>query len=72
MQTDKLGVGSDARMKRGLQIAEKSEIRENEDGSFNVPSQTSVNISYQVRIIGATWVCSCPDFENQSRPDRGV
>jgi transposase-like protein len=46
-----------------MAIAEKCEIRENEDGSFNVPSQTSVNISYEVRIIGASWVCNCPDFE---------
>ena len=42
---------SDARMMRGMAIAEKNVISENEDGSFAVPSQTSQDISYEVRLI---------------------
>ena len=57
---------SDARMMRGMEIAEKGRISENADGSFSVPSQTSASISYQVKILGQTWVCSCPDFENRA------
>ena len=54
---------SEARMKRGLAIFESGKnIRENEDGSFDVPSQTSTK-TYEVRLIGESWVCTCPDFE---------
>jgi transposase-like protein len=49
-------------MTRGLQIFEGKQIVENEDGSFAVPSQTSKNI-YEVRLLGQTWACTCPDFE---------
>jgi len=48
-----------------MEIAEKGRISENADGSFSVPSQTS-DLSYQVRILGQVWVCSCPDFENRA------
>lgn len=54
------------RLERGQAIAEKNVISENADGSFAVPSQTKQGISYEVRIIGATWVCNCPDFENRA------
>jgi transposase-like protein len=59
------GLNSDARMTRGLEISKTATIAENEDGSFTVPSQTS-NSSYQVKLLGATWVCTCPDFENRA------
>jgi hypothetical protein len=58
------GFGSDARMTRGMEIAEKRVISENADGSFSVPSQTSGSLSYEVRVMGEAWVCNCPDFEN--------
>ena len=57
--------GSDARMTRGMAIAEKGVISENADGSFSVPSQTS-DFSYEVRIMGEAWICTCPDFENRA------
>ncbi len=57
---------SDARMTRGMAIAEKNAISENEDGSFSVPSQTRENVSYQVKILGESWVCNCPDFESRA------
>ncbi|MGI0013200.1 MAG: IS6 family transposase [Nitrososphaera sp.] len=37
-------------------------IKENGDGSFSVPSQTSTKI-YEVRVLGQRMVCTCPDFE---------
>jgi transposase-like protein len=49
-------------MTRGLEIMQSKHIVENEDGSFAVPSQTSSKI-YEVRLIQANWVCTCPDFE---------
>src|SRR5450759_4433944 len=57
--------GSDARMTRGMEIAEKGRISENADGSFSVPSQTSGSV-YQVKTLGGVWVCNCPDFENRA------
>ncbi len=57
---------SDARMTRGLELSKKATIREKEDGSFAVPSQTSKDVMYEVRLIGNTWVCNCPDFENRA------
>lgn len=56
---------SQARMKRGLELLERlgtKNITENADRSFQVPSQTSSNL-YEVRLIGESWVCTCPDFE---------
>src|SRR2546422_6245975 len=53
---------SEARMTRGLQILEGKQIAENEDGSFAVPSQTS-QTTYEVRLLGQTWACTCPDFQ---------
>jgi len=52
-------------MTRGMEIAENGRISENADGSFSVPSQTS-NLSYEVKVIGVAWVCTCPDFENRA------
>lgn len=52
-------------MTRGMEIAEKGRISENADGSFSVPSQTSASV-YQVKLLGASWVCTCPDFENRA------
>jgi transposase-like protein len=51
---------------RGLAIAEKNVIVENEDGSFSVPSQSKEGVTYDVRAIGNEWVCSCPDFETRA------
>ena len=58
---------SDARMTRGLAIFETKghKIKENEDGSFSVPSQTSIGSFYEVRLIETKYVCTCPDFENR-------
>jgi len=54
---------NEARLQRGLEILGNKPIKENEDGSFSVPSQTSNSI-YEVRLLGGkTWACSCPDFE---------
>lgn len=53
-------------MTRGMELFEKVKITENEDGSFAVPSQTSVNTAYEVRIMESVWVCTCPDFENRA------
>ncbi|UVS69099.1 DDE-type integrase/transposase/recombinase [Nitrososphaera viennensis] len=51
-------------MKRGLELLESNSknIVENQDGSFQVPSQMG-SMSYEVRLIGQSWVCTCPDFE---------
>lgn len=57
---------SDARMKRGLELSKTATIAETEDGAFSVPSQTSTNVSYEVRLLGTQWVCSCPDFETRA------
>ena len=56
---------SDMRMKRGLAILEShgKSIVENEDGSFSVPSQRTHGNSYEVRLLGQTWACTCPDFQ---------
>ncbi len=56
---------SEARMMRGMAITETSSIKENEDGSFAVPSQTGKNIVYTVRIIENKFVCDCPDFTHR-------
>lgn len=48
---------SDARMMRGMAISDKNGISENEDGSFAVPSQTSEDLAYEVRLIEKIWVC---------------
>jgi len=53
-------------MTRGLELSKTATIAENEDGSFTVPSQTSGDVSYEVRVIGQAWVCNCPDFENRA------
>lgn len=58
--------GSDARMTRGMAIAERNVISENSDGSFTIPSQTREGVSYEVRLIGNSLVCNCPDFENRA------
>ena len=57
---------SDARMKRGLEIAKMNVIEENPDGSFSVPSQFEQGKVYSVKALGEVWVCSCPDFENRA------
>lgn len=56
---------SEARMMRGMAITETSSIKENEDGSFVVPSQTGKNIVYTVRIIENKFICNCPDFTHR-------
>jgi transposase-like protein len=63
MTTTPNATDSQARMKRGLELLEGNKsIFENADGSFQVPSQTSSK-SYEVRLVGQSWVCTCPDFE---------
>jgi transposase-like protein len=52
-------------MMRGMAITETLSIKENEDGSFAVPSQTGKNIVYTVRIIENKFVCDCPDFTHR-------
>ena len=37
-------------------------ITELNDGAFAVPSLTS-STTYEVRLLGQTWVCNCPDFQ---------
>lgn len=64
--TTQTNFGSDARMTRGLELSKTATIAEREDGSFTVPSQTSASVSYEVRIIGQAWVCTCPDFESRA------
>lgn len=39
-------------------------VKENADGSFTVPSQTSAK-TYEVRVLGERMVCTCPDFEHR-------
>ncbi|MDG6966978.1 MAG: IS1/IS6 family transposase [Nitrososphaerota archaeon] len=56
----------DARVERGLAMSKKEGIFENLDGSFVVPSQSRKDVKYEVRAIGATWVCNCPDFETRA------
>ena len=58
---------SDARMTRGLSLFENKgrDIKELEDGSFFVPSQTSGTLSYEVRLLEDRYVCTCPDFEQR-------
>jgi transposase-like protein len=49
-------------MMRGMAITETSAIRENEDGSFAVPSQTGKDVVYTVKIIDNKFVCNCSDY----------
>jgi transposase-like protein len=51
-------------MMRGMEMLQNgATIKENGDGSFSVPSQTSSKRFYEVRILGNRMVCTCPDFE---------
>jgi transposase-like protein len=56
----------DARRMKALTICEENKIAENIDGSFNVPSQSKQGFAYEVRLLGKTWVCNCPDFETRA------
>jgi putative transposase len=56
----------DARRMKALTICEENKIAENTDGSFNVPSQSKQGTTYEVRLLGKTWVCNCPDFETRA------
>lgn len=58
---------SDARMTRGLTIFETigKKIAENPDGSFSVPSQSNPELTYEIRLLGEKFVCTCPDFEQR-------
>lgn len=51
-------------MTRGLALLQSNgkSILENADGSFAVPSKTS-DKTYEVRLLGDRFVCTCPDFE---------
>ena len=57
---------ADARRMKALIICEENRITENADGSFGVPSQSKQGFTYEVRLIGKTWVCNCPDFETRA------
>jgi len=56
----------DKRMTKALVICEQNRITENQDGSFSVPSQSKEGLTYEVRLLGTSWVCSCPDFETRA------
>lgn len=56
---------SDARMVKGMYIAEKKTILENTDGSFSVPSQSVEEIAYLVRMIEGKYICNCLDFKHR-------
>ena len=45
-----------------MQISEMSEIIQNSDGSFWVPSQTNDAMVYRVSLVHNEWTCECPDF----------
>ena len=45
-----------------MEIAKHTEITENADGSFSVPSQTVGEIAYTVRRIEGGYSCNCPDY----------
>lgn len=66
MQPETKG-GNDERMTRGLLLFQKKgkSITENEDGSWTVPSQFDSSKSYEVRLLGERYVCTCPDFEQR-------
>ncbi|HEV2137341.1 MAG TPA: DDE-type integrase/transposase/recombinase [Nitrososphaerales archaeon] len=49
-----------------MAIAKSATIKENEDGSFSVPSQTDRAVSYAVKAFGTEWTCDCPDFLNRA------
>jgi hypothetical protein len=55
---------SKPRMTRGLALLQNNgkSILENRDDSFAVSSQTS-DKTYEVRLLGDRFVCTCPDFE---------
>jgi transposase-like protein len=53
-------------MTRGLEVAKRSPITENGDGSFTVPSLTSQGVFYIVKALGEVWTCDCPDFMNRA------
>ena len=55
-----------SREERGLAIAKSAKIRENEDGSFSVPSQSREGAFYTVKAFAQSWVCDCPDFLNRA------
>jgi transposase-like protein len=54
-------------MTRGLLLFQKKgmSITENDDGSWTVPSQFNTDLSYEVRLLGQRYVCTCPDFEQR-------
>ena len=53
-------------MTKALVICEQNRITENQDGSFSVPSQSKEGLTYEVRLLAQSWVCSCPDFETRA------
>jgi transposase-like protein len=52
----------ETRKERGLEIAKRTEITENADGSFSVPSQSVEEIAYRVVKTDDGYSCNCPDF----------
>jgi transposase-like protein len=65
MTYDNTDSNSETRMKRGLEMFQSGKtITEQADGSFTVPSQTGTQ-SYEVRLLGERFVCTCPDFEHR-------
>jgi transposase-like protein len=53
-------------MMRGAAIARAATITELPTGGFAVPALTREGVTYEVRIIGDTIVCNCPDYLNRA------
>jgi transposase len=60
----------DIRELHGLEIAARSRIVRNDDGTFTVPSQTGAG-TYRVN-IWASPSCTCPDFELTQKPCKHI
>jgi transposase-like protein len=53
-------------MTKGMEMLQNGvTVRENQDGSFSVPSQTQANKFFEVMLFGSNerFVCNCPDFQ---------
>jgi len=66
LDVDRAMENQNFRMERGLAISKSEGIYEALDGSFVVPSQSKEGVKYEVKALGQSWVCSCPDFENRA------
>jgi len=55
------------RQQRGMILAATAMIRR-KGGAFEVPSQTTVGLSYLVVEVHGVWFCNCPDHELTGQP----